>query len=257
MKKFFDTLFKSLNPDAYSKLSSREFSEAFQYFFSVLFLAFVFMIVFALPMISKMPQDISSSLNDFYQFELDLKLDTKLPVMFPENNPKVIFDTTGKYTEVNETKAKFLITQNVISKKEGLCFWAEPFCFMKDSYSDYPINDYSDVIQNREIYGKIFTLLFVAALPVFFIIFYFVFVIKYLLLALAVSIIIFLLLLLLKHHTMYPVAFKIALYSTTILAVLEIALAPIFNFGYYSLVVYAVFNLIATYLASAHMIEDD
>lgn len=256
MKKFFDTLFKSLNPDAYSKLSIREFSEAFKYFFSVLFLAFVFMIILALPMISKMPQDISNSLNEFYQFEFDFKVDTKTPVAFPENNPKIIIDTTGKYTEVNNTKAKILITQSIVSKKEGLCFWAEPLCF-RDSHSDYQINDYTDAIQNRDLYGKVFTLVFIAALPVFLIVFYFVFVIKYLLLALAASIIIFSLLLLLKHHTMYPVAFKIALYSTTILAVLEIALAPVFSLGYYSLGIYIVFNLIATYLASAHMIDDE
>src|SRR3989338_899693 len=201
MKKFFDTLFKSLNPDAYSKLSSRDFNDSFKYFFSVLFLAFIFMILLALPMISKMPQNISNSLNDFYQFELDLKLDTKTPVLFPENDPKVIFDTTGKYAEVNDTNAKILVTQNFISKKEGLCFWAEPFCFMKNSHSNYQIDEYTDVIQNRDLYGKIFTLLFIAALPVFLIVFYFVFVIKYLLLALVVSVIIFVLLLLLKHHT--------------------------------------------------------
>jgi hypothetical protein len=248
MKQFIDSLFKSLNPDAYRHLVGKSNTEALKFFFSALFMSFILMLFISLPTIASMPSDITARLNDFYQLEWDLKLDTKILVEYPP----IAADTTGTVNLSNST-AKVVITDTALYMKEGLCLWAKPLCFHNE-YTEYKYAEYSDILSKSSEYSLMFTVLFLLALPTILFIIYVLFAIKYLIIAFVAWQLIFVIMQVVKQGVMYRSLFKMALYATTVLMLLEITFAPFFNIGYWPLILYFIIATAGSYLTGGFAI---
>ena len=255
-KEFTKTLFKSINPERYNEISSRNLKDASKYIFSVLFLSFVVMLLLMLPFFGTFPLKAEQAINSFTVINLNPNIETQQPIIFPAKQQWLIIDTTGTTTNLSE--GKILITQDKVYNKAGLCFWMEPACMLykpENRVEQKDLTEYTDIKNHAPEISAMITTLFILALPTIILGLYLVLLIKYTLIILAASVLMFGISKILKKDTRYKTILKMSMYSCTILIVLDVVLMPLkINLRYMPLAIYAILLFIGTYLISEHEI---
>ncbi|MCP3684145.1 MAG: DUF1189 domain-containing protein [bacterium] len=215
--KFISTFLHSLYPLKYKQLSNRGIKDAFAYFFIMLFVFSIIALLISLPALFTLGSHLNAQLSKFETLSIDVDIETKEPVVFDRLG--VVVDSTGQ-TEYEGNK--ILITKEELIGKPVLCLLYKPMCLISGEEIRAPTSQWENVLENQDSSTRLVQSLMIVALPALFVVLYCFFALKYLILMLLFSIIGFVITRILLFETHFVRIFKIALYSTTIMALIEI-----------------------------------
>ena len=87
-KNFFKTIGKAFHPGKYDELSERISKDSFKYFFSFMFIAFIFLILVSIPWLIQGPGYINGQLDKFDTLEISIDTEMNSAVIMPETRPR-------------------------------------------------------------------------------------------------------------------------------------------------------------------------
>jgi hypothetical protein len=213
MADFFKELWQSFMPSHWEELSSKPSGKGVSFFTKVLLLAFVLMILLAIPKLIKLPGEISTQLNKFDVLQLSGNFTMSSPIKLPESEPIFVFDTSGAYTDL--TDERVLITSEKV--------------FYRPFFGTHYVNteQLKDLKKNRENVKRFMAALVFFVLPS--IVFY-AFVtawLKYFLMIFTLSIILFVLLDLTHWRRTWKELFVTTCYASTVPVLVEVVVGAI------------------------------
>jgi hypothetical protein len=213
MAGFFAELGQSFTPSHWVEISERPAGKGVSFFTKVLLLAFLLMILIAIPKLIKLPGEISSQLNKFDALQLSGNFTMSSPIKLPELDPLFVFDTSGAFTELSEERV--LITSEKI--------------FYRPFFGTHYVNteQLKDLKRNRENVKRFLAALVFFVLPS--IVFYaFVTVwLKYFLMILTLSIVLFVLLDLTHWRRTWKELFVVTCYASTLPVLAEVIVGAV------------------------------
>jgi hypothetical protein len=213
MSGFFREVWQSFMPSHWAEISEMSAGRGIVFFTKVLVLAFVILILLAIPKLIKMPGEISGQLGKFDSLQLSGNFTMSSPIKLPKSEPVIIFDTSGAYTE--------LTTERVLITKEKIFY--RPFF---KTYSQYT-EQLKDLKRNREQVKKFLAVLAFFLLPS--IVFYaFIAVwLKYFLMIFTLSIVLFVLLDLTHWRRTWKELFVVSCHASTVPVLAEVIVGAI------------------------------
>ncbi len=234
IKEFIFTIFKSLNPDSFKKLIEGKFKDALLYFTFLILFALIISSILFMPKLIALPDAINEKFSKFNYFNISINQEMNEPLTLMEE-PLIVIDTTK---ERNRTNEFLLITENYIFRK-GL--------FREEKTE---IKSFSNILYNKEKIMKFVLYSLIILLPSIFIIAYAFFFIKYILIILITWAIAILILKLTKHKFSLLKIFKIGIYSSTIMILLEIIPLPFIRLRLIPFIVYLAIFSIAVWMTT-------
>ena len=245
ISEFAFLLVQSLNPANYHILSQKKKREAFKYFLILLFFSLVLGFFFSIPRFMEVPNKIEGLFTKFEKFNITgVEVHAKEPIVILKY-PKTVLDLTDN--EVTLTDEFILITKSDI-------FWRKwdpnifPFRLFEQQRKE--ISQYSNILENvGTIRGGAFWLLFIIFLPSLFFIAYNLNFIKYVLLILLETGIGFSVVKLKKKRVTLLKIWRTAVFSSTIMIVLEVVFSPLFNYSIYFSIFPWILYLLMFYLS--------
>ncbi len=228
IKEFIFTIFKSLNPDSFKKLIEGKFKDSLQYFSLLILFALIISSILFMPKLVALPATIDEKFSKFNYFNISIEQEMNEPLTLTEN-PLIVIDTTQ---ERNRTNEFLLITENYIFRK-GL--------FREEKTE---ITSFSNILYNKEKIMKFVLYSTLILIPSIFILAYLFFFIKFILIILATWGLAILILKLTKHKFKILKIFKIGIYSSTIMVLLEIIPLSFIRLRLIPLIIYlAIFGI--------------
>jgi hypothetical protein len=212
IKEVIFTIFKSLNPDSIKELIEGKLKDSLKYFSFLVLFALILASLLLLPKLVTFQKTIDEKFSKFDYFNISIKQKMNSPLILTENPfPKIVIDTTQ---DRNLTDEDLLITENKIIRK-GL---------FKEETTE--IESFSNILYNKDKIQKFVIYASIIMVPSLFVIAYLFYFIKFMLIILAAWAIAILILKLTKHKFKLARIFKIAVYSSTIMILLEMISMP-------------------------------
>jgi hypothetical protein len=217
------------------ELSGRGFGNGLGFLSRVLVLAFVLILLLAIPKFARMPGEISGQLAKFDTLQFSANLTMSSPIKFPGSDPVAILDTSGAYTEI--TNERLLINRDKIQYK--------PFFKVREVKTE----ELKDLKNNREkVRMFLATLVFFILPAVLFWAFIAVW-LKYVVMILLLSVILFVLLDLTHWRRTWKELFVICCYVSTLPVLAEVIIGA-FS-AHWLIPVLSVFDIVTLYLVPA------
>ncbi len=213
MADFFKEVWQSFMPSHWAELSEKSAGRGVLFFSKALLLAFVVMMLLAIPSLLRMPKEISDQLGKFDVLQLSGNFTMSSPIRLPRSDPFFVFDTSGAYTAL--TSERVLITKDKIFYRP----------FVRTHYVN--TEQLKDLKNNRENVKR-----FLAA-TVFFIlpsVLFYAFImvwLKYFLMIFTLSIILFVLLDLTHWRRTWKELFVTTCYASTLPVLAEVVLGAV------------------------------
>ncbi|RJQ16926.1 DUF1189 domain-containing protein [Candidatus Woesearchaeota archaeon] len=226
MNQHFKTLFKSFSPKSYPELTARPLKDAFRYFFFVMLLAIILLAVLFIPATISFSKHLDSMLSSFDTLELKFNAVQNAPVTV-FSKPLVVIDLN----KTNMSNEQVLITQKDF-------FYKKYFAFGKDEKS-------LKTIGNIKNYDNLLLYAFIFMIPAFLLLIFIAYTLKNLALAVILSLIGFIIFKILSYEIRFGQVFKTAIYSATIMILLEILLLLFFPLFLIPMVLYILLFSIA------------
>ncbi len=246
---------KSLNPGDYKLLVTRKKRDTLKYFFLLLFLSILLGFILSTPKIVSVPNKIETFLAKFESFNIskvDVQANEKIVLL---EFPKTVIDFTGNQTNI--TDEIILITKSDIMWKK-----VSPSLFGWRVFetNTKPIEEYSDVISNfGNIKGGTYWLLFILFIPSVFLFIYMFNLLKYVFLIGLVTFIGYFVVKIKRKKTSLFGVWKTAVFSSTIMVFIDMAIAPLFKFNFFigvlPLLLYILMFILAMLVISEKEIE--
>ncbi len=213
MRKFLGEVVQTFSPSHWGEISQRSINKSIGFFSKVLILAFVVMLLLAIPTLLKLPRGISEQLGKFEALQLSGKFNMSSPIKLPKSDPVIVFDTSGAYTEL--TKERVVITRDKI--------------FYRPLFKTYDLNteELKDLKNNREQVKTFLAMLAFFLLPSVLFYAYLVVWLKYFLLIVILSLIVFLLLDLTHWRRTWKEIMVIACHVSTLPVLAEVVVGAI------------------------------
>ncbi|MEM2916525.1 MAG: DUF1189 family protein [Candidatus Woesearchaeota archaeon] len=208
MAKFFRELGQSFLPSRWDEISRKTAANGISFFTKVLLLAFVLMMLLAVPSLVKLPGEISSQLGKFDVLQLSGNFTMSSPIKLPKTDPLIIFDTSGAHTE--------LTTERVLVTKDKIFY--RPFLKTHSQYTE----QLKDLKRNREQVKRFLAALVFFVLPSVIFYAYIIVWLKYFLMILTLSIVLFVLLDLTHWRRTWKELFVISCHVSTLPVIAEV-----------------------------------
>ncbi len=213
MAEFFRELWQSFTPSHWAEISKKTAGNGISFFTKVLLLAFVVMMLLAIPSLVKMPKEISDQLGKFDALQLSGNFTMSSPIKLPKSEPFIIFDTSGAFTE--------LTTERVLVTKEKIFY--RPFIKTHSQYTE----QLKDLKKNRENVKRFLSALVFLVLPSILFYAYIVVWLKYFLMIFTLSIILFVLLDLTHWRRTWKELFVTCCHVSTLPVLAEVVLGAV------------------------------
>ncbi len=229
ISEFTFLLVKSLNPGDYKMLVTRKKRETMKYFFMLLLFSIIIGFIFSIPKLMAVPSKIDTVFMKFERFNITgIDIEANEPIVLLKY-PKTVLDLTENRNNISSEM--ILITKSDIIWKK---FSPSLFQWRLFLTEQKPISEYSDILHNAgRIKGGAYWLLLILLLPSIFLIVLLLNFIKY---TLIISIATFIGLLIVKLKGKKAKLFtiwRVAIFSSSIMIMIEIGLSPLFNFSIY------------------------
>lgn len=215
---FFNQFGKSFNPKKYHDLV-HEFSvkDAIKYLAQCLVLLFLVMVIISAVKVYDLPDYVATEMQAFSEISFDVNQSMNKPFRLTENYPILVIDTSG---ETQELEGRMLVTDEAL--KYNLGFGEE----------ELMLEDYKDVMAQKDNVGRLVFMIFLVMVPGLLILGYLSFFLKYLVVGAVLALLAYVVSWLMQKTVNLWQAYKVALFSCTLMAVLEIILLP-FNLEFY------------------------
>lgn len=235
---FFSTFLKSFNPIEYKNLANYPFGKALAYFFSLLFVGFVLVVLLSIPKFVSYERSLNEGISKFQELNLTLGIKMSSPLLLSEKNPLVIIDTTGNYTNLSESN--LLVTDTKVMKKNWLCFVNDKMCTIlgKGEAEITDIKSYENLLVFKDQISSFMKLILILVLPIILFVLFLVYMIKYFTIVVFFTLIGFVIALLSKHQISFKEIFKVSLFASTILVMLDVISFTMVNLSLLSISLY-------------------
>lgn len=208
---FFWDLLNSFNPFYYHNVADRDLWPSFKHLFKVLAFCFLVMLIMFIPFFVTLPNTLYQELQKFDEFSIGGNLSMTESIELPESNPKVIIDTTGATTEMENEKV--LVTKDYI--------------YFKHFRSTKRINfdKLMDVAGHKKEYVWMLISFLALIIPSLLFYAYMIFLLKYLLIMLVITLLFYFVeRVLLLYKVSFKRVFNTVMFAVAPMALLEIAL---------------------------------
>lgn len=239
LKKFSTIFFKSLNPFKYNELLIYKKREVSAYFIYLVFFAIFLGGIFSIPTLGYLPQKIDESLAKFTKFAVTgIDIETNEAIMLLKN-PRIVLDFRN---EPEPHDAFILITkQDMFIRK----FSPSIREFTLYNTTKIPVETYSDVLNDFNMMKQGIWIFLFFMLPS---IFFFVFVlnlVKYIVILFLAYVLTLIFRTIARKHYNLETLYKTTIYSSGIMIVSDITLAPFFDLGLVPLGLFLVYFIIS------------
>ncbi len=213
MRQFLSEVWQTFSYAHWSEICQRPAGRALGFFSKVLVLAFVVMLLLAIPTFIKLPREISEQLAKFEVLQFSGNFTMTSPIKLPKNEPVLIVDTSGAYTEL--TSERLLITREKVMYRP---------LFNTVELSTAELKDWK---RNREPVNALLAVLAFFLLPSIVFYAYLAVWLKYFVLLLVLSVVLFVLLDLTHWRRTWKELFVIGCYVSTLPVLTEVVVGSI------------------------------
>jgi hypothetical protein len=246
---FIITFFKSLNPDAYQRLSVRKVSQGFSYLLSLVLFSLFIAAVIMIPRLSSVSGSVENALSGFSA--LSLSADVKSPVVFDfgvktrfepmfraGSVPAVVSNSsnlTSNSTKQNKTSAPSLgsdivITSGGVYHKPIPCMLWNGACFLyrsEDRIIRTGGEGFFDALKYKSEYSKIIGTAIILMMPSLLLILLAIYYIKYAVLMLFMAVLMYFAAIGVKHKISFRKVLSTSIYSGTAMVFLQVINLPL------------------------------
>lgn len=201
-------ILKALNPFSLEDSADFLWRSIFGYFFLLIFVGTIIFAICNIPIIYNFNNNIQNSISKFSTLKFNASAELDTPILYPKHDPFLIIDMT------NSTKYYSGIEPKAIFGKEEV-----NFRFMGNNIISYDM--FQDVVKNKDKISAFLFGLLLLALPGLLILTYIIFWIYYFIMSLLLAIIGFLFTRIIRFDIKFSSSLKIALYSSTIIVILN------------------------------------
>lgn len=213
MRQFLSEVWQTFSYAHWAEICKRPAGKGLGFFSKVLVVAFFVMLLLAIPTFIKLPKEISEQLAKFEVLQFSGNFTMTSPIKMPKNEPVVIVDTSGAYTEL--TSERLLITKDKVLYRP---------LFKTVELSTAELKDWK---RNREPVNAFLAVLAFFLLPSIVFYAYVAVWLKYFLMILTLSIITFVLLDLTHWRRTWKELFVIGCYVSTLPVLVEVIVGSI------------------------------
>ncbi|MFH0874384.1 MAG: hypothetical protein V1859_00450 [archaeon] len=245
LKDFLVLFLRSLTPGKYKDLKDYSFASAVKYF---LFLLLICVFTFgSISLVKEFPlsKSIEDRIGRFDEFRLDLTIKATEPIILLDF-PKIVLDFSGNRTGLKDEYA-VITNDEIITKKFSPNI--SQFSLYNDEKTD--ISSYSDIVANKSKISGVLNFLAILILPSIFIVLYLYFMLRYLFFT-ALFFLISLVFFKTSKKGSFEARqlFKIALFSSTIMVLIDLLPKPFINLFISSVILYAAYFSLCLYLSA-------
>lgn len=221
-------LLQTLNPDAYSKLCAQmRLRDAFKQFFFNFIAIFILMLLLLIPGVLIGAPQLEQRIHTFQDSWIDGNFSATEPITLI-SDPKIIVDLSQNATLGNE---KLLITTAGLE-------WKRYYFFGKTT------KEWTNLRNVRDIPSGFYIAIILFLAPSIAFWFGILFIIKYLCMALLFGTLGFFIPKLWRHVLSFDNAIKVALYSTTVMMLIEMILFPFYRISWLPIALFFIFLII-------------
>ena len=224
IKEFLFIIFKSLNPDSLKQLIEGKLKNSIVYFSFLILFGLILASLLFLPQLVSFPNAMEEKFSKFDYFNISINQKMNSPLILTEEPlPKIVIDTTQ---ERNRTDEDLLITETSMIRKS---------LFGEEKTE---VESFSNILYNKDKIRKFVIYTAIIMIPSLFVLGYLFYFIKFVLIILASWAIALLILKLTKHKFKPLKIFKIGLYSSSVMVLLEIITSPFIRLRLIPLLIY-------------------
>jgi len=250
---FIITFFKSLNPDAYQRLSARKVSQGFSYLFSLLLFSLFIAAIIMIPRLSSVSSSVENAFSGFSA--LSLSADVKSPVVFDFGiktrfDPMfragsvpaaVVSNSSNSTSNLTEKKSEnktavpglgsdIVITSGGVYHKPIPCMLWEGACIFY-SPENRIINTggegFFDALKYKSEYSKIIGTAIILMMPSLLFVLLFIYYVKYAVLMLFMAVLMYIVAIGLKHKISFRKVLSTSIYAGTAMVFLQVINLPL------------------------------
>ncbi len=222
MKPLFHAILQSFNPYAYPHLTEKRFSFAMRYFCVLLFFTLIATFILLIPALFMIPQYAQSRAANFDTLALQLDMHFTTPFVIAAD-PLIVADTNTSMRD-----ATILLSNDALYYKSFILFGKE---------QRIPLDKTLDLKNDPSLAQSVGMVFFLLSPALFF--WAFVFLSIYYWIMIALTFIIGLLLVWILRFSIRPSRiFKVALYASTIMILIQLLLFPFYRLFYIPLIAY-------------------
>jgi len=215
IKHFIYNLYRGINPLKYDEIADYLMTNTFKYFFSVILIGVIVLFIFSIPMIYNFRTTFESSVSKFSQLGFNATASLKEPIKYPEQIPLVVVD----FSNNSKNYYSGLGPKIVLSKNEA------DFHFFGKNIVKYDM--FKDVIANKEKISNFLFGVLLISIPGMLMLAYGTMWVFYFALIIAIAIIGFLFSRLARFEISFSSCFKIGVFSSTVIIILNSILWPL------------------------------
>jgi hypothetical protein len=250
-KDFFGLFTSALNPLAYKDLMKRRKRDATQYFLKLLFFSVILSGILSIPYIIHFPDRVDDVVSKFSRFNItkvDIEMNEPITLL---GQPKIVLDLRA--SGINASDEFILITKTDVYMKK---FKPSIFSWRFFETEKTPVGEYSDVLQNFERVKSTYLIAFIFLLPSIFFVVYTLHLVKYALLILISCYIGYLICFLSKAKIRFSHVLRTAVFSSTLMVILDVGISPLINLGVIPLLSYILMYSVSLIALCSKRIDD-
>lgn len=235
IRDYWTTIAKSLNPKNYKEMSDESLKFTVNYFLFFLILSIIIMMLIMIPTGISHIKNLDKKFETLETLTFSANVTQKEPTIITKK-PLIVFDLTKE----NKTTETILINRDKIFYNNYLLFGSKEINF----------DSYSDVIENKQNIKNLLLTIFILLLPsiIFYLFLYFL--IKYVIIIIISSLLAWIITRFTKQEIKIKNIIKTAIYSTTIMIILDIIFLPLYFFFLLPIIVYLIFFIIGIWIVS-------
>jgi hypothetical protein len=250
--RFFKTLFQTFVPDNYHALCEKPFKEAGIYFLHIVLLSFGIIILLLLLNIASLRMAFQKEFDKVENLNVSVDFKLKAPIVFEKQG--IVIANQKAYDEEN-----LLITDYGIVRRPIACSFFAPACWFSKDTIKVNSTSYGDLAENKDRFAAMLISIILVALPVLIVAYLLFYAIKLLLLIVVATALGFALARLFGFMVSIRKALLVALFSSTIYAVLEPFDLVMWNLYYVHVVIFLGFYSVAMLIVAGkkHRYEEN
>jgi hypothetical protein len=218
---FFKAIGESLMPSRYDDLVERSNKDAFKYYLSLIYLAFMVTVLIFLPLIGQIPTKLDAAFSHFDKLELKLNTKMNSALVLPDTGtPKITIDT--RVDEAELTRGDMLITDEYIYYKDHR--WG------RDQVVREKVSTYEDLLGNREATIWFVTIVAFLMMPTIVFLIYAGIAIKILVFVMIALFLALIITRISRFYVEFNKMLKMALYTTTPGVILFVIIYPLYYY---------------------------
>ncbi len=228
LRQFIRSFFYSFWPDNYHMFTNKRLSHAVSYILTLLIIAFVLTSLLFMVDIAQIQDRLTTEIEKIDELEVGLNFNLTEPIVLPEHN--VIVMSKRNYTDEN-----LLINENGIYRKSLSCMVLGRLCVSNKPKAV----EFSD-LEDTEYLLKLVRDILYLLLPVFLVAYFVLYILKYMFLIVLFAIVAYLVVLLARYRFPFRKSLNAAIYSSTIMIVLDLVKLDFVSFYFIPVLAYVV-----------------